>query len=281
MEEAGILYVVGTPIGNLGDFSPRAREVLARVDLVLAEDTRHSRKLLDHFALHPRLQSLHEHNEREETPRLLARLQAGESLALISDAGMPLVSDPGFFLLRAAREAQIPVRVVPGPSAVLAALAASGLPSDRFCFEGFLPAKAAARRAVLQALASETRTMIWFESPRRITETLADMAAAFGAERPAAIGRELTKVHEEILRDSLGGLLAMLQDQPEKRRGEMVLVLAGAEKGAASAGEQDLDRLLAPLLQALPLSQAVAVAVQISGLPRKQVYGRALELKES
>ncbi|MEK8088915.1 16S rRNA (cytidine(1402)-2'-O)-methyltransferase [Thermithiobacillus plumbiphilus] len=277
MTKAGIIYVVGTPIGNLGDFPPRAQTVLAGVDLVLAEDTRHSRKLLDHFQLHPKLQTLHEHNERELAPRLISRLQAGESMALISDAGMPLVSDPGYILLHAAREAQVPVRVVPGPSAALAALAASGLPTDRFCFEGFLPPKPGARRDRLQALAAEQRTQIYFESPRRILDTLQDLADCFGLARPASLSRELTKIHEDTLRGSVGEILARLRDDPDSCRGEMVLVLGGAP---APRDGPELAPVLLPLLAALPLSQAVAVAVQITGLPRKQVYAEALRIKE-
>lgn len=277
MTNAGIIYVVGTPIGNLGDFPPRAQTVLAGVDLVLAEDTRHSRKLLDHFQLHPKLQPLHEHNERDLVPRLIARLQAGESMALISDAGMPLVSDPGYILLHAAREAQVPVRVVPGPSAVLAALAASGLPTDRFCFEGFLPPKSGARRERLQALAAEHRTQIYFESPRRILDTLQDVVDCFGVARPASLSRELTKIHEDTLRGSVGEILARLREDPDNCRGEMVLVLGGAP---APQDEPELAPVLLPLLAALPLSQAVALAVQITGLPRKQVYAEALRVKE-
>lgn len=278
--KTGKLFVVGTPIGNLGDFSPRAREVLAAVDWVLAEDTRHSRRLLDPFGLHPRLQALHEHNERELAPALIERLAGGEAMALISDAGMPLVSDPGYLLLRAARERQIPVFVVPGPSAALAALAASGLPSDRFCFEGFPPAKAAARRGALERLKRESRTIIFFESPRRILDTLGDMARIFGADRPAALSRELTKIHEETLRHSLAELLRLLEAAPDKLRGEMVLVVGGAEVAAPTEDDAATEELLRPLLEALPLSQAVALAVRISGRPKKQIYAQALRLKD-
>lgn len=273
-----MLYVVATPIGNLADFSPRAREVLGTVTLVLAEDTRHSRKLLDHFHLHPRIQALHAHNEREETPRLIARLERGESLALISDAGMPLVSDPGYPLLKAVRERQLPVLVIPGPSAVLAALAASGLPSDRFCFEGFLPAKTLARRAVLEALVQETRTLIFFESPRRVLETVGEMCAVFGPARAASLGRELTKVHEEHLRLSLGALRELLEHDPGRCRGELVLVVAGSEKALATE-DAALEKILGPLLRTLPLSQAVTLATEISDAPKKQVYRLALALK--
>lgn len=281
MTKTGKLFIVGTPIGNLGDFPPRAREVLAAVDWVLAEDTRHSRRLLDHFGLHPRLQALHEHNERELAPVLIERLAAGETMALISDAGMPLVSDPGYALLRMARERQIPVFVVPGPSAALAALAASGLPSDRFCFEGFPPTKTAARRGALEALKREGRTLIFFESPRRILETLEDMVRIFGADRPAALSRELTKIHEETLRHSLAGLLRLLELAPDKLRGEMVLVVGGAEAAAPAGDDAAVEEILLPLLAALPLSQAVALAVRISGRPRKQVYAQALRLQDT
>lgn len=278
MHTSGILYVVGTPIGNLDDFPPRARQVLGQVDVVLAEDTRHSRKLLDHFGIVAQMQSLHEHNERSLAPTLLDAIAAGQSMALISDAGMPLISDPGYTLLRLARERAVPVRVIPGPSAVLAALAVSGLPSDRFIFEGFLPSKASARRSHLGSLCDEARTLILFESPKRIVASLADLVQVFGGERPASLSRELTKLYEQTLHGSLHDLHQQLLTQPDICRGEMVLVVGGNPAAPAAASEISLAQILQPLLDTLPLSQAVALAVRISGAPRKGVYAQALEM---
>ena len=224
---SGTLYLVGTPIGNLGDISERAREVLSRVDLIAAEDTRRARTLLSHLGIRGELTSLFEGNERARTKTLLDALRSGKDVAVISDAGMPALSDPGFRLVRACAEEDVDVRVVPGPSAAIAALVVSGLPSDRFAFEGFLPRKAGERSAKLEALARETRTMVFFESPRRAGSTLAAMAEAFGPHRRAAIARELTKIHEEVLRGTVAELRDRIAD--EELRGEVVLVVGGGE----------------------------------------------------
>lgn len=269
---SGTLHVVATPIGNLGDLSPRALETLKRVDAICAEDTRHTRQLLAHFGLERPLLALHEHNEGDAAAPLVARLLAGDSLALVSDAGTPLVSDPGFRLVRAARAAGVRVSPVPGPSALVAALSAAGLPSDRFVFEGFLPAKAKARREHLQALAAEPRTMIFYESSHRIEETLTDMAMAFGEERPAVVARELTKLFETVLDGGLAGLVRRVREEANQRKGEFVVLVQGAPE-AADAKVAEGRRLYARLCEHLPPSTAAKLAADLSGAPRKALYG--------
>lgn len=273
------LWVVATPIGNLEDLSPRARRILAAVDLVLCEDTRHSGRLLAAFGLKARLASLHEHNEERAVPGLVARLEAGESIALVSDAGTPLLSDPGFRLVRAAAAAGITVSPVPGPSAILAALSVAGLPTDRFAFEGFLPARPAARRMRLETLAAEPRTLVLFEAANRVADLLSDAAATLGGERAAVVARELTKLHETLYRGQLDELAARLAADPDAARGEVVVVIAGFEPPAAGGGDAALlARLLPALLEELPPSRAVKVAAKLSGVPRRQAYELALKL---
>lgn len=274
--EPGSLYVVATPIGNLEDIGGRALRVLAGVDLVLAEDTRHSGGLLRHFGIRRPLQSLHEHNERARVESLIARLEAGGSLALISDAGTPLISDPGYHLVRAAHGAGVPVVPVPGPSAVTCALCAAGLPGDRFVFEGFLPARAAERRRRLQALAGETRTLVFCEAPHRIAAALRDLAAVLGTGREALLARELTKLHETLRAATLGELAAWLAASPAQRRGEIVLVVRGAPEEARQEQDVQAGRTLEVLLEALPLSQAVTLAARITGVPRNRLYREAI-----
>ena len=275
----GTLWVVATPIGNLEDLSPRALRILGEADLVVCEDTRHSGRLLAAFGIKARLASLHEHNEERETPGLVARLEAGESIALVSDAGTPLLSDPGFRLVRAAAAAGIVISPVPGPSAILAALCVAGLPTDRFAFEGFLPAKPAARRARLQALAAEPRTLVFFEAGNRVAALLADAAAALDAGRAVTVARELTKLHETLYRGDLAGLARQLADDPDAGRGELVVVIAGAEPAAAGEGDEALlARLLPALLEELPPSRAVKIAAKLSGVARSRAYDLALKL---
>ena len=269
---SGTLHVVATPIGNLGDLSPRALETLKRVDAICAEDTRHTRQLLAHFGLERPLLALHEHNEGDAAAPLVARLLAGDSLALVSDAGTPLVSDPGFRLVRAARAAGVRVSPVPGPSALVAALSVAGLPSDRFVFEGFLPAKAKARREHLQALAAEPRTMIFYESSHRIEETLADMVMAFGDDRPTVVARELTKLFETVLDGGLAGLVRRVREDANQRKGEFVVLVQGAPE-AADAKVAEGRRLYARLCEHLPPSTAAKLAADLSGAPRKALYG--------
>lgn len=269
---AGVLHVVATPIGNLGDLSPRAQQVLRGVDAVCAEDTRHTRQLLAHFGIERPLVALHEHNEHDLARRLVARLQAGESLALVSDAGTPLVSDPGYRLVRAARDAGLRVSPVPGPSALVAALSVAGLPSDRFAFEGFLPAKAAARRERLAALAGETRTLIFYESAHRIEEMLADAVAAFGGERRAVLARELTKLFETVLDGALAALQAQVAADANQRKGEFVVLVEGAGEDA-DARLAEGRRVYSLLNAHLPPSAAAKLAAEITGAPRKALYG--------
>lgn len=278
-EQSGQLTIIGTPIGNLDDLSPRAARAMVEAELILVEDSRHAQRLFRHLGLQPKTLALHEHNERDLAPRIAERIAAGERIALLSDAGMPLLSDPGYPLLAALRARQLPVRVIPGPNAALAALVLSGLPSDRFAFEGFLPAKGGARRVRLDALRTEPRTLIFYEAPHRVAATLQDMVAAFGAQRPAALCRELTKIYEECLRHSLGDLLALLAAAPEKLRGEMTLVVAGAPE--APPDQALADRVLTPLLAELPLAQAVRLAAALSGIPHRVLYELALEKKRA
>lgn len=272
MQAAGTLHIVATPIGNLGDFSARALDTLRAVDAICAEDTRHTRQLLAHFGLERPLVALHEHNEDAQAAQLVARLQGGESLALVSDAGTPLVSDPGYRLVRAARAAGIRVSPVPGPCAAIAALSVAGLASDRFVFEGFLPAKAAARRERLAALAGEPRTLMFYESSHRIEDTLADMADAFGADRPAVLARELTKLFETVLDGGLASIRDAVAADPNQRRGEFVLVVQGAPEDA-DARIAEGRRLYAKLGEYLKPSQAARLAAELSGAPRKALYG--------
>jgi 16S rRNA (cytidine1402-2'-O)-methyltransferase len=275
--KSGILYVVATPIGNLEDLSPRAVRLLGEVDLIAAEDTRHSARLLQHYAITTPMTALHEHNERAKAATLIEELRDGRSLALISDAGTPLVSDPGFNLVRAAHGAGIKVVPVPGACAAIAALSASGLPTDRFIFEGFPPVKHAARVSYFQSLRTEARTLVFYESNHRIVESLADMVAVFGPERPAVVARELTKQFETLRAASLADLSAWVQVDPDQQRGEIVLLLAGA---APNAGELDgeAERILRLLLAELPVRQAAALAAQITGQKKNLLYERALEL---
>ncbi|HRO64262.1 16S rRNA (cytidine(1402)-2'-O)-methyltransferase [Thermomonas sp.] len=272
MDEPGMLYVVATPIGNLGDIGARALDTLRTVAAICAEDTRRSGQLLSHFGISTPLLALHEHNEDAIAARIVARLQAGESLALVSDAGTPLVSDPGFRLVQAARAAGIRVSPVPGASALIAALSVAGLPSDRFAFEGFLPAKSSARRERLQGLATETRTLIFYESSHRIGEALADMAQALGGERRAVLARELTKLFETVLDGSLAQLQARIEADPDQRKGEFVLLVHGAVDDA-DAKVAEGRRLYAKLRQHLPPSTAAKLAAELSGAPRKALYG--------
>ena len=281
MQAGGVLYVVATPIGNLDDISARALRTLSEVALIAAEDTRHSSRLLQHFGISTPLQACHEHNEREQGGRFLARLQAGEDIALISDAGTPLISDPGYHLVRQARAAGIRVVPIPGTCALIAALSAAGLPSDRFIFEGFLPAKAAARRTRLALLREEPRTLIFYEAPHRILECVEDMQAIFGGERLALLGRELTKTFETLKGLPLAGLREWIAADSNQQRGECVLLLAGweAPPGEPAVGAEAL-RVLDLLLAELPLKRAAALAAEITGVRKNLLYQAALERQE-
>lgn len=279
----GTLYVVATPIGNLGDWSPRAREVLASVDLIAAEDTRHSRKLLQHFGIATPLTAVHAHNEQQRVEDLLERLRGGQSIALISDAGTPLISDPGFPLVRAALQGGARVSPIPGPSAAMAALSVSGLPSDRFTFEGFLPAKSSARRARLAELADEPRTLIFFEAPHRVLDSLRDMGAVLGREREATMAREITKTFETIRLDTLDALAAWVEEDKDQQRGECVILVRGAEpvaKGEAAGISQ--EALLRSLMaHGVPVKGAAAIAADLLGGSKKTYYQACLDMQKA
>jgi 16S rRNA (cytidine1402-2'-O)-methyltransferase len=274
---SGTLFVVATPIGNLEDLTPRASQTLASVDLVAAEDTRHTKRLLFTIGAKPALIALHDHNEERAVHGIIESLKDGRDVALVSDAGTPLVSDPGFRLVRAAHEHGITIVPIPGASAVTAALSAAGLPTDRFCFEGFAPSKRGARREWLQALAGEERTMVIYESVHRIAACLADMVDIFGADRQAFIGRELTKMHEECVQESLGELQRRIDDGAIKSKGEFVIVVSGA--AAAVAATIDSDRLLSELAGCLSAKDAARIAANITGEKKNALYERILELK--
>lgn len=278
---SGTLYLVATPIGNLEDITLRALRVLKEVDLVAAEDTRHSRKLFSRYGIATPLTSYFAHNEREKGERLLAALREGKSVALISDAGMPAIADPGYLLVRRCREEGLAVTAVPGPSALVAALAVSGLPSDRFAFEGFLPARAKARREALRALRGEPRTLLFYEAPHRLAAALKDVAAEMGGEREVAVARELTKVHEELFCGSAREAADYFGR--ERVRGEIVLLVAPAVEGKAveaqapgGSVEESLRKLIA---EGLPPRQAVKQVAKEFGLPGDEVYRRWLEVK--
>lgn len=276
----GTLYVVATPIGNLDDISARALRVLTEVALIAAEDTRHSARLLQHFGIATPLAACHEHNERDEGGRFITRLLAGDDVALISDAGTPLISDPGYHLVRQARSAGIRVVPLPGACALIAALSAAGLPSDRFIFEGFLPAKQGARRARLELLREESRTLIFYEAPHRILESLGDLESVFGPQRPAVLARELTKTFETLKGLPLGELRAWVAADTNQQRGECVVVVGGWQ---APQGDDAVDmnarRVLRLLLAEMPLKRAAAVAAEITGIRKNLLYQLALEDK--
>lgn len=274
----GALYVVATPIGNLADMGARALEVLGSVDKVAAEDTRHSGHLLQHFGIKVPCVACHDHNERDVTPRLLDDLHAGQNIALLSDAGTPLISDPGFVLVRAAREAGIRVVPVPGPNAAIAALSVAGIPAERFAFEGFLPAKSAARRARLEELRYEARALVFYESSHRIAATVGDMSDVLGAQRPAAIARELTKLHEQVQSATLGELGPWLAADPNRQRGEFVVIAGPAPH---RSGVEDGQRALEILLDELPVKQAVALAAKLTGANRNELYELAIARRRS
>jgi len=276
--QKGRLYIVATPIGNLGDVSQRAISTLQSVDLVAAEDTRHSMKLLQHLAINTPCVAFHEHNERDKTAQLISKLQAGKSIALISDAGTPLLSDPGYHLVKAAHAEGIPVVPVPGASALLAALVAAGLPTDRFVFEGFLPSKKLARSKYLAGLQHETGTLVFYEAPHRILATLQDMVDIFGSEREAVLARELTKTYETVHRARLGELLEWVGGDANQQRGEIVLVVAGAPPRLDEALSPEVMNILSILLAHLPLKQATAIAAELTGQKKNRLYEAALKM---
>ncbi|HEX7233518.1 MAG TPA: 16S rRNA (cytidine(1402)-2'-O)-methyltransferase [Candidatus Binatia bacterium] len=271
------LYIVPTPIGNLEDMTFRAVRVLKEVDLIAAEDTRHSRILLNHYGIRTPVTSYHEHNERSKARELVERLRQGTSVALLSDAGTPMISDPGYRLIVEAIRAGVQVIPLPGPSALTAALTAAGLPTDRFAFEGFLPAKKSQRRSALEALRNDTRTLIFYETPHRLNETLADMAEIFG-DRDLAIGREISKVHEEFLRGPLRELIAKLTQ--ENVRGEITLIVQGASGGALVQEEQLISEVRQLAQDGMRVKEISELLSTRHGISRREVYRLALRLKE-
>ena len=279
--ENGVLYIVATPIGNLGDMTQRALEILQSVDLIAAEDTRNSQKLLNHFGIKAPMMALHEHNEREQTDEIITKLRSGMSIALISDAGTPLISDPGYQLVSRIHAEEMKVVPIPGPSALIAALSVAGLPTDHFCFQGFLPAKTGAREKVLEDLKQEQRTLVFYEAPHRLIDTLTSMRNILGDQRRICLVREITKMYETVKLDSAVALLDWVITKPEQQKGESVLVVEGAttEKKSDKV-EIDVDRLLGQLLGKMSLKDAAHIAANITGLKKNALYERALEIQQ-
>ncbi len=280
MNKTGILYVVATPIGNLADISLRALEILKIVDLIAAEDTRHSQILLNHYGVNRPVISIHQHNEQQRIADLLSKLQSGQRIALISDAGTPLISDPGARLLQVLHQEKITIIPIPGACAAISALSVSGLPADRFVFEGFLPSKDAARRRRLKELAQETRTLVFYEAPHRIEYLLNDLIEIHGGGRLATYVREMTKNFETIRHGTLETLYKTVQADPNQRKGEFVLMVQGASVENKNKDEIELQRVLNILLQELPLKQAVSLTAKLTQVKRNQVYTLALQTKQ-
>lgn len=268
----GTLYIVATPIGNLADMVPRAVETLQQVDLIAAEDTRHSRRLMEHFHISTPLVAYHNFNEQGSVDGLLAKLQQGSNIALISDAGTPLIADPGYRLVHAAQQQGVTVVPIPGACAVIAALSASGLASDRFAFEGFLPAKASQRRSTLEKLATESRTLIFYEAPHRVLDALEDMTSVFGSQRQGVMARELTKTFETIKSASLAELVAFVKEDSNQQKGEIVLLVAGHINETVTEVDETSAKVLAVLLKELPLKKAAALTAEITGVNKKVLY---------
>lgn len=277
---ASTLYIVPTPIGNLGDITQRALSVLKHVVLIAAEDTRHTGLFLQHFAINARLFALHDHNEQQKAETLLAKLQEGQSIALVSDAGTPLINDPGYHLVRTCREAGIRVVPLPGPCAAIAALSAAGLPSDRFCYEGFLPAKSKGRHDTLKAIEQEPRTLIFYESTHRLLNSLEDICAVLGESRYVVLARELTKTWESIHGAPVGELLSWVKEDKNRRKGEMVLIVEGFKVQSHDELPAEALRTLALLQTELPLKKAAALAAEIHGVKKNALYKNALENSE-
>jgi len=272
------LYVVSTPIGNLGDITERAVQVLQKVDLICCEDTRHSARLLEHIGCKKPLMSLHEHNERDRSAMIVEKLRAGQSIALVSDAGTPLISDPGYVLVNEVIAAGLRVIPVPGPSAVITALSVSGLPTDRWVFEGFLPHKQGARIKALESVAGMTQTLVFYESSHRIEDSLEDMVGVFGGERSACVARELTKTFETVLRGTLADLVLQVKVDANQRKGEFVVMVAGAQKTDVEQVSPDMLALAKELKPLLPPKKAAAVIANVYGGAKKSYYELILSL---
>jgi len=277
--QSGTLYIVATPIGNLGDMVPRAVETLLSVSVIACEDTRHSKKLLDHFSIDKPCIAYHDHTDKKSSYNILKRLRAGEDVALISDAGTPLISDPGYRLVSEARQQGYSVIPIPGASAVVAALSVSGLPTDKFKFMGFLPAKSTQRKTSLSAVKGSAETMVYYEAPHRIADTIADMLDIFGADRSAFMAREISKTFETYLQGSMAELLALVQADSNQQRGEIVLVIAGAAN-ESDVVSVDAEKVLGLLLKELPLTKAASLTAKISGGDKKQLYQLGLSLQQ-
>lgn len=274
-------YVVATPIGNIEDWSPRAIETLKTVDLIFAEDTRHSAKLMQLFSISTPMRSLHDHNETDRIDEILNLLNEDKSIAIISDAGTPLISDPGFKVVRALREHEQKVIPIPGVSALITALSVSGIATDRFSFEGFLPAKSSGRKSKMDALRKDPRTLIFYESSHRIIEMLKDAISVFGEERYAFIGREMTKRYESYISNTLEELLTYYQTHNDEQRGEYVVVIEGSNAETEQSEGVDLNELLEILLAELPLKQAVNIAMKITKLSKNHIYQTALTIQNN
>ena len=274
----GILFIVATPIGNLDDITFRAVEVLKSVDIIFAEDTRHSKKLLLHLDISKPIRAFHDHNEREKTKAIIGEIHSGKSIALISDAGTPLISDPGYFLVAQAKKECLRVVPIPGPSALITALSASGLASDRFTFLGFLPSKKTARVKLLKSLINRTETSIFYESPKRILATLTDMHRIFGDNREVCLAKELTKVFETIQTDSIPNLIKYLTTDQNNQKGEFVILISANDKIDIAEAETQLDSLLPILCAEMGASKAAKLAAKITGIDKKKCYKRAIDL---
>ena len=277
--EKSTLYVVATPLGNLGDFSPRAIETLKKVNVIAAEDTRHSRPLLQYFGIATPLISLHSHNERHASEDIINRLKNGESVGLISDAGTPLISDPGAKLLETLHANHLNIRVIPGPSAITAALSIAGFSADKFVFEGFLPSKPSTRRVHLETLIKETRTLVFYEAPHRILETIEDFIAIFGETRRCALVKEISKIHETCLNGCLKNLKNWLEENPAHQKGEFVIILSGfAKEETTDEISFETEHILKTLCKALPLKEAARLTADITHLSKNKLYAHALML---
>jgi len=278
--EPATLYIVATPIGNLGDITLRAIDTLKHVDLVAAEDTRHSGLLLQHLGIQAKLYPLHDHNEQQKAQQLIDRLKSGISIALISDAGTPLINDPGYHLVKACHEQSIRVVPIPGACAAITALCVSGLPTDRFCYEGFLPAKSKARIDYLNQLMEETRTLVFYESTHRIIDSLQDMLQVFGTQRSLVLAKELTKSWETVIQKPIDQVINWLQEDDNRQKGEFVLIVEGYHKNTADDIDPNAIKLLNRLQQELPLKKAAAIVADIYGLKKNQLYQRGLDSKD-
>lgn len=279
-EHSGTLYIVATPIGNLDDMSPRATAILSRVSVIAAEDTRHSGRLLQHLGVRKPMMALHDHNERDKAGQVLDKLAASQDVALISDAGTPLISDPGYVLVREARARGFRVSPVPGACALVTALSAAGLPTDRFLFEGFLPAKQGARTAALGRLARESATLVFYESPHRIIDTVRDIERVMGSDREVVLAREITKAFETFYAGAAKLVGDALEADPHGSRGEFVVMVHGASDAEVAVGSVEVDRVLGVLLKELPVKKAAKLAAELTGRPKNELYQRALALKE-